>query len=313
MAGASEAGQVRSVNQDAFYVGAIGNDRMLAIVADGMGGHRAGEVASRQAVKVIREQLEPPHTHLPTAIARAVQEANDEVYGYAQQSPEYRGMGTTVTLVLIDDSVALIGHVGDSRAYRVRDSEIRQLTHDHTWVAEQLQRGILSPEEAKGHRWRNVITNALGATPTFRLELSHIELQAGDRLLLCSDGVSGLLSAATMRQIVSDHPPSDAVHQLLELADERGSPDNITAVVLGVEQVAPRRQDYRLPPPSTVTDTEEPLSLQLGDSNDFAPLQERYPEVHSFARWQRYLWNRYRFWLLAGLYLTLVLLLLNIV
>lgn len=311
MAGASEAGQVRTLNQDAFYVGPIGDSRMLAIVADGMGGHRAGEVASRQALEVIRNRLEHSHRHLPTAIAEALQDANDDIYNYAQSSAEYRGMGTTLTLVLVDDSVALIGHVGDSRAYRVRQGEIRQLTHDHTWVAEQLRSGSLSPDEAKNHRWRNVITNALGATASFKLELSHVELQAGDRLLLCSDGVSSLMSAVTMQQLVSDHDPPGAVARLLALANERGSPDNITAVVLAVEQVAPRRQEYRLPPPSSVPDA-MPLSLQLGESGDAAKVQEYYPEVRSFGQLRRRIWSRYRFWILAGLYLTLVLTLLQL-
>ena len=311
MAGASEAGQVRTLNQDAFYIGPIGNYRMLAVVADGMGGHRAGEVASRQAVKVIRDRLEHSYHHLPTAIVEALQGANDDIYNHAQSSAEYRGMGTTLTLVLVDDSVALIGHVGDSRAYRVRQGEIRQLTHDHTWVADQLRNGNLSPDEAKTHRWRNVITNALGAAASFRLELSHVELQASDRLLLCSDGVSSLISPATMQQLVSDHDPPGAVARLLELANERGSPDNITAVVLAVEQVAPRRQEYRLPPPSSTPDA-KPLSLQLGASGDATKVQEYYPEVRSFGQLRRRIWNRYRFWILAGLYLTLVLTLLQL-
>ncbi|MDZ7704559.1 MAG: PP2C family serine/threonine-protein phosphatase [Trueperaceae bacterium] len=225
MAGASEAGQVRTLNQDAFYIGPIGDYRMLAVVADGMGGHRAGEVASRQAVKVIRDRLEHTHRHLPTAIVEALQDANDNIYNYAQSSAEYRGMGTTLTLVLVDDSVALIGHVGDSRAYRVRQGEIRQLTHDHTWVADQLRSGNLSPDEAKTHRWRNVITNALGAAASFKLELSHVELQAGDRLLLCSDGVSSLISAATMQQLVSDHDPPGAVARPRLARTSRAAPD----------------------------------------------------------------------------------------
>src|SRR5690606_20305447 len=193
-AGASDPGRVRSLNQDAYHVGRVGAHCQLGVVADGMGGHISGELASRRAVEVLVETLQASRANPPVALARAAQAANVEVYNHAALHPEHKGMGTTLTAVLIDDQVGLVGHVGDSRAYLLREGELRRLTDDHSWVADRVRQGLLSEDEASKHRYRNVITNAIGATPTFRLDVLHFEVQSGDTLLIVSDGVSMLLS-----------------------------------------------------------------------------------------------------------------------
>jgi PPM family protein phosphatase len=133
-AGLSEAGRVRSINQDSHFVGEM-ETGYVAVVADGMGGHKTGEVASQKAVETIRGELSQASTHPPAALAKAVQAANLEIFDYASLHPEHQGMGTTLTTVFIDDQVGLVGHVGDSRAYLIRNNGIRQLTFDHSWVS----------------------------------------------------------------------------------------------------------------------------------------------------------------------------------
>ena len=244
--GATEAGRVRAINQDSFYVGQVHN-AYLAIVADGMGGHKTGEVASQKAVEVIQRELQSAQNYPPAALARAVQAANLEVYDYATENPEHQGMGTTLTTIYIDDQVGLVGHVGDSRAYLVRDGVIRQLTFDHSWVAERVRQGILTQDEAKVHRLRNVITNALGATPEVKLDVLHFDVKPGDRIVMCSDGVSMLMSDEQLRDIVQDFTPEEATARLIDESNKRGSPDNVTAVVLEIKAVEPRNKRYAPP------------------------------------------------------------------
>ncbi len=307
-AGRSESGQVRAVNQDSYYVGRVPHRGFLAVVADGMGGHKAGEVASRKAVDVLRSELERSRAHPPVALARAAQAANAEIYGYALAHPEHRGMGTTLTAVYLDDQVALVGHVGDSRAYLVRDGGIRQLTADHSWVADRVRQGLLTADEARRHRWRNVITNALGATETFRLDVLHFEARTGDRLLLCSDGVSMLLSEATMLELVASLAPDEAADALLAAANDRGSPDNVTAVVVEVRQVEARPKRYALP---GATDAVE--SVDIGETmSGIRRIEDEYP-VHGPLRWLRkHPWYPYRVWVLGSLYLLLLFLLFSL-
>lgn len=307
-AGASDPGRVRSLNQDFYFAGAVGRYPGLAVVADGMGGHISGEVASRRAVEVLTETLETVRGHAPVVLARAAQAANVEVYNHAVDHPEHRGMGTTMTAVLIDDQVGLVGHVGDSRAYLLRDGSLTRLTDDHSWVADRVRQGLLSEDEASKHRYRNVITNAIGATPTFRLDVMHFRVEAGDVILVVSDGVSMLLGEPLMQQIIAGAEPAAAVTRLLREANDRGGPDNVTAVVMRVEEVAHRAKRYDLPEQQLEVST-----VAIGDTlSGIRLVEDGFPANGPIARFKRHPWYPYRFWLggsVALLALTVALLL----
>ena len=301
-AAASEAGPVRQVNQDSFFVGELGGG-YLAVVADGMGGHSTGEVASQKAVEIIRRELAQSRSYPPAALARAVQSANLEIFDYAADHPEHHGMGTTLTAVFIDDQVGLVGHVGDSRLYLVRDESIQQLTFDHSWVAERVRQGTLTTEEAKHHRLRNIITNALGALPEVKLDLSHFEVKKGDRLLLCSDGVNTLLSDDKLLETVQSRPPEEAAQCLVDAANALGSPDNVTAVVLEVTGVETRQKKYALPP--EVRD--EARSVTIGGTmSGIRKVEETFPKRDAWSNLKRKTWFPYRFWILGSLYMILL-------
>ena len=307
-AGRSEAGSVRAVNQDSHYVGPVAGRGFLAVVADGMGGHKAGEVASRMAVDALLAELGRSRVQPPVALARAAQSANGRIYGYAQEHPDHQGMGTTLTAVVLDDQVGLVGHVGDSRGYLLRDGTIRQLTADHSWVADRVRQGVLTEEEARRHRWRNVITNALGATPSFRLEVSHFEVRPGDRLLLCSDGVSMLLPDPLLLQLASSGTPAEASERLVAEANERGSPDNVTAIVVEVIAVESRQKRYNVPP-----EPEEPASVDISDTmSGIHRVEDRFPSNGLVHKLRKHPWYPYRWWLLGSLYLLLLLLLFSL-
>ena len=299
--GHSDAGQVRTINQDNFFVGELGRG-YLAVVADGMGGHIAGEVASKKAVDILHRELTKDQSYPPAALARAVQVANQEIYDHAAENTELSGMGTTLTVIYIDDQVGLIGHVGDSRAYLIRDS-IKQLTHDHSWVADRVRQGILSPDEAKQHQMRNVITNALGSNEEVTLDLSHFVVQAGDKLLLCSDGISMLLSEDELWDIIKKTPPADASRLLVEEANKRGAPDNVTAVVCEVLAVEARPKNYALPEANPQT----PHSIKINDSTTgIQAVEDTFPRQDVVSKLRRQAWYPYRLWIVASLYLILL-------
>jgi len=294
-AGASDPGRVRSVNQDFYYEGPVGSYGHLAVVADGMGGHISGEVASRSAVEALTASLRHNRAHAPVALARAAQAANVEVYNQAIEHPEHRGMGTTLTAVLIDDQVGLVGHVGDSRAYLLRDGQIIRLTDDHSWVADRVRQGLLSEDEASKHRYRNVITNAIGATPTFKLDVLHFEVRPQDVVLLVSDGISMLLSEPLMAQLATSHEPKVAVRRLLREANDRGAPDNVTAVVLRVDEVVSRHKRYDLPEKQL-----EASTVAIGDTlSGIREVEDDFPANGPVARLKRHPWYQYRGWLLG--------------
>lgn len=303
--GASDAGRVRTVNQDWFFAGDVGRSGHLGVVADGMGGHTAGEVASRRAIEALVASLRQSRQQPPVSLARAAQAANVEVYNLAIERPELKGMGTTLTAVLIDDQVGLVGHVGDSRAYLVRGGEVLRLTVDHSWVADRVRQGLLSEDEARRHRWRNVITNAIGATPTFRLDVLYFDVLPGDVLVIVSDGVSMLLDEDTIRQVVSDRSPEQAAAKLVAVANERGSPDNVTAVVLRADEVAFRPKRYDLPAAPLVT-----ASVDIGETlSGIRRVEEGYPSNGPLHRLRLHPLFPYRYWLLGSAYLLVLLVL----
>jgi PPM family protein phosphatase len=253
-AGLSDVGRKRTSNEDSF---AIGADGALLVVADGMGGHAAGEVASRLAVESIERHIvgsdplkEPTlpsgyrrghdeDTVLPVPARRllnAIRLANQEIVRSVRRNRSQRGMGTTVVAALVQGSRAYIGSVGDSRAYLVRGSEIRQLTSDHTFVNEQVRAGALSQAEARRHPARNILTRAVGSQEEVEPDLVEQDLGPGDRLLLCSDGLTTMLEDAAIRDTVleNDSDPAAACRALVERANERGGDDNVTVVLLHV-------------------------------------------------------------------------------
>lgn len=304
-AGVSDAGRVRAVNQDAHWMGDVPSKGFLAVVADGMGGHQTGEVASEQALSTLRAKLGSTRAHPPAALARAIQAANLAVHALATERPEHHGMGTTLTALLVDDQVGLVGHVGDSRAYRLRDGVLEQLTHDHSWVADRVRQGLLSTEEARRHRWRNVITNVLGAGPRFRLDLTTFEVRAGDRFLLCSDGVSMLVSEGLMAQILKSLPPQGAAEALVAEANDRGSPDNVTAVVVEIAAVAARPKGYDLPASDGT-----PASIDVGETmSGIRQIEDEFPLRSPLRALRKQPWYPFRGWIVGSLYLMLLFLL----
>ena len=245
--GLTDVGRKRKHNEDAYLVDA---ERGLFVVADGMGGHAAGEVASRITVESMQEFIAAsddstdsswPFGHGNRAssggnrLTAAVEKANEKVMRAVASRPELKGMGTTVVAALVEAERATLVHVGDSRAYLFRDGELRRLTDDHSWVQEQVNAGILSEDEAKSHPLKNVVTRALGGSPHVSVDLIEVPLRPGDRFLLCSDGLTGMVVDEEIHEFFLAEPvPEAAVRRLVELANERGGVDNITAIVIDV-------------------------------------------------------------------------------
>lgn len=299
-AGETHPGLVRTINQDAFDAGWVGGRYFVAAVADGMGGHHAGEVASREALAQVWSALRRPRGDAPQALARATLAANAAVHALAEAEAAQQGMGTTLTALLLDDQVALIGQVGDSRAYRWRDGVLWQLSEDHSWVADRVRQGLLTEEEARAHRWRNVITSALGASGTFRFDLRATTVQGGDRFLLCSDGVTMLLTPERLNALMRVGTAEETARALIDEANALGSPDNVTAVVIDVPHVQERPKRYRIP-----DETAGPTRVRLGDPAAWTAIEEAFPHRSRWSRLRRAPWYPYRGWLLGSLYLVL--------
>jgi protein phosphatase len=231
----TDIGKVREINQDSF---AVDMDHGLFIVADGMGGHAAGEKASQTAVQIITERLggsvnASSNGQLLDALQTAIQDANREIINASMEDSSMRGMGTTATVIVTKSNQIYVGHVGDSRAYLIRNRRIDQITEDHSIVAQLVRARAITPQEAARHPYRNVITRCLGMQVEVEADTQQRELKAGDRLLICSDGLSGLVSDDEMLQMVttSDDPQKTCV-DLVNLALERGGSDNITVVLI---------------------------------------------------------------------------------
>ncbi len=241
-AGSSQAGLQRAVNEDHLATPEGMDSELLArrghlyLVADGMGGHAAGEQASALAVSTVMEAYYGhPSLDPAQALTEAIRQANAAVYRQAQH-PETAGMGSTVVAALVRGRDLYIAHVGDSRAYLIRGQTIRQITQDHSWVAEQVKAGLLSEEEARRHPQRNVVTRSLGSGPEVEVDLSCERLRPGDAVLLCSDGLTNEVGDEEIRQIVAGNDPQEAANQLVELAQQRGGSDDVTALVIGIRR-----------------------------------------------------------------------------
>lgn len=223
---ASHKGMVRENNEDSVFPASSGesDDRVLVIVADGMGGHVAGEVASRIAINAAASSDLGPGDRV-AAGNRAIREE-------VAREPGLEGMGTTMTLLQVEDGVATIGHVGDSRAYLQRNGELNQMTSDHTVAAEYVARGELSPEAAVGHPQRHMLTRTLGLSRFVNVDEHKIDLQPGDRLMLCSDGLTEMVNDARIEETLAEGTADEVVWRLVEMANEAGGVDNITVAVV---------------------------------------------------------------------------------
>lgn len=234
IASLSDVGRVRGANEDSFDQLVRDDGARLLVVADGMGGHRGGATASREAVAAIGEIFRAPGPDDPgERLVRAIEHANTRVFSLAQEDPSLAGMGTTVVALLVDaDGRAAIAHVGDSRAYRFRNRRLEPLTIDHSVVAEMLRRGVLTAEEAAYHPRRNEILRSVGVLPDVAVETSPLEIAPGDWVLLCSDGLCGVVSEAEIDLALANSPsPRAAVEALVRLANESGGPDNVTVQI----------------------------------------------------------------------------------
>jgi len=234
----SDVGRVRQINEDTVLVAPP-----LFIVADGMGGHEAGEVASSIAVKTIREYT--PHQPDTAALARAIKRANKAIRDAVAQGIGRPGMGTTCTALVLDDGQAALAQVGDSRAYLLRDGELKQITADHSIVGAMVRSGSLTPAEARRHPQRNVITRALGSEDSIKIDTYLIPVRKGDRLLLCSDGLTSHVDDAHLQQILSTtEQPPDATQALVDAANEAGGSDNISCIVIDVTREKKTKQAW---------------------------------------------------------------------
>ncbi len=257
--GITDVGRKRDKNEDSILVDP---DLGIFMVADGMGGHLGGEFASQMAVKTVREVLvksresngaippnsfeveghpagQPPTRYAPKSpgdlLKLAIGLASRRIFRDASRIPGLRGMGTTTVAILVRNDQAFVAHVGDSRAYLVRSGEIRQLTIDHSLVVEQLQAGFITEAEVRNHKFRNIITRSVGFQEDVEVDLSVVEMEEDDRFILCSDGLTNLVSEAEiLKQVLRNRQPNPKAvcERLVNLANERGGDDNCSVVFL---------------------------------------------------------------------------------
>ena len=224
----SDIGRVRTHNEDSVLA-----QPPLFVVADGMGGHEAGEVASSIAIETIRDHA--PRRPDAKALARAVKAANREVIRSAREGYGKQGMGTTMTAAIVEGTHIAIAHVGDSRAYLLRSGTLEQITDDHSMVADMIRRGQLSEAEARYHPNRSVITRALGTDPSVVADTYELTAGLGDRLMLCSDGLTGMLEDAMIAETLATYAdPAAATRALVDAANDAGGHDNISVVVIDI-------------------------------------------------------------------------------
>ena len=250
----TDVGRKREHNEDnmAFVIPkdsqVMANKGALFIVADGMGGHAAGEVASEIAVDTVSNMYyQEDSNDVAVSLLRAIRRANASIHQRAAENLLRTGMGTTCVAAVLRGNMAYIANVGDSRAYLLRGNQVKQISQDHSWVAEQVRAGLLTEEQARTHIQRNVITRCLGTQTEVDVDVFHEELQEGDCLVLCTDGLSGLVSDEELKRIVDQFVPQESVYHLVEKANENGGPDNITAIVVRVQEVGEEPPGVRYP------------------------------------------------------------------
>lgn len=249
----TDTGRVRTHNEDAI---AISEQCGFAILADGMGGYNAGEVASQIATSVLKEALEERLLNIMNSrfgrgrrlhqlITESIVHTNASILEAARLEPSYNGMGTTLVVTLFYDDKVIIGHIGDSRVYRLRDKEITQLTRDHSLLQEQIDAGLLTEEEAQFSHNKNLITRALGVEHDLLIELNDYLTRDGDLYLVCSDGLSDMLADGAIAELLkySDHDLKVACELMISSANLQGGQDNISVILIKVRQQVPRARN----------------------------------------------------------------------
>lgn len=236
----SDIGKVRKINQDSYWIGASKDDRVVLAVADGLGGHRAGEVASKMLVDAIAKYaLETSWQDLDTLKkhwVEAILAANADIYQAGQADEKLAGMGTTLTMLVQSGYYLTAFHIGDSRLYLVRDKEITKLTKDHSMVQSLLDSGEITEEEAKVHPSRNMLMRAVGTDPNVEVDAFDITWEEGDTYLLCSDGLTNFVEESDIKEIlIQEMDEESAVRQLIHAANANGGGDNITAIIFKPE------------------------------------------------------------------------------
>jgi PPM family protein phosphatase len=279
----TDIGLVRERNDDSFLV----KDRLFA-VADGMGGHRGGDVASRMAVEAL-DRLELPDDGALDALVEEIKSANRSVLARGESEQSLQGMGTTLTAFLTDDGRAHVAHVGDSRAYLFRNGALQQLTEDHTLVQRMVREGRLSPEQAEHHPQRSIITRAIGVDDDLTVDPLTLPLLDGDRVLLCTDGLTGMVPEDRIQEILEREPdPQRAADLLVEEANRAGGEDNITVIVVHVEDGDPssgRALDGEEVGPARADASGSPLTAVVPSASQPAP--ERADEAPRKPRRRR--------------------------
>jgi protein phosphatase len=232
IASRSDVGRVRSANQDVCGEFENTEGYRLLVVADGMGGHRGGETASRLALDTIRAVFDCDFGDPDTLLVRAIQAANAEIHRMGSSDPTLRGMGTTAVAVLIGPrDKGWVAHIGDSRAYQLRDGRFDPITEDHSWVCEEVRRGRISADEAVEHPLKNVLLRSIGVGHDVEVSTSTIDLQSGDCFLLCSDGLWGEVDDPAIAEVLARESPSTAAGELVDLANAHGGSDNVTVLI----------------------------------------------------------------------------------
>ncbi len=234
----TDVGLIREINQDCMFAGSI-ESFPLYIVADGMGGHNAGEIASSMAVDIIEKVFTVNKDKLISeesikqTIEEAIVTANEKIYLQSKKIPDYAGMGTTITLAYIFENKIYIGHVGDSRAYFITKDEIKQITDDHSLVNELIKNGSITPEEAINHPQKNLITRAVGTSSDIQLDFYVLDYKPNDILIICSDGLTNMLNDDDIMKLIKSEDDIDiACNNLISIANENGGRDNITVIVI---------------------------------------------------------------------------------
>ena len=261
----TDVGQVRTVDEDSilvadlsFGVNSKSSNFHLLVVADGMGGHAKGEEASKIALSAISRSVISElvnDTSFTKLLEQGIQNANQDILDYTAIHPESSGMGTTSVCAIVEGNAVHLANVGDSRAYVISDDEIRRVTKDHSYVQQMVDEGTITPKEAEDHPMKNRILQAIGGEKT-KPDLNSETLYQDDILLLCTDGLSGEVSADEMWENVKSSKPMDACKTLVDLANERGGPDNSTVIIVRVEKG---------PKPAPVTTTETTQIIQTSD------------------------------------------------
>ncbi len=238
--GVTDTGLVRPLNEDSFLIHGFENGTPygFCILADGMGGHNAGEVASAMATEIIANELSNSDINatqddIVANITASLDYANNEIYTKSVSNSANAGMGTTAVVIYLNGTTAYIANIGDSRAYLVENSGITQLTTDHSVVQKLVESGSITPEEARNHPEKNIITKALGTEPTEDYDIYEFSVREGDKILLCSDGLSDMIDDTQINDILNSYPcPDEAASALIAAAKENGGRDNITVVLI---------------------------------------------------------------------------------